>query len=163
MEPERDNLARASSRRLSVGKIAAVFLILGPPLFGVLFWLAVSLGNPVGDPLHEKVGVAVGVALSPFGLVAAYAVGILPSLIIGFAHSRSRHHIRGVGRRFLVVAVMGPAVYFILFAVFMVGLSGGLEHDYRLFTGYAAAAGAVSVFFCAFILEMFVAEVAPLP
>jgi hypothetical protein len=59
--------------------------------------------------------------------------------------------------------MIGAAVYFVLFAVFMIGLSGGLQHDYLLFTGYAAASGAISAFICALILEEFVAAAAPLP
>ena len=86
-EPKQNNFASAASRHasphpLSFGKIAAAFLVVGPPLFGALFWLAVSLANPVGDPLHEKISEALGVAFSFFGLLASYAVGLLPSLII---------------------------------------------------------------------------------
>ena len=150
-------------RPLSFGKIAGIFLVLGPPLFGPLFWLAVSLANPVGDPLHEKIGEAFGIAFSFFGLLASYAVGLLPSLIICTPFAKSRRHISSVGRRLLAAALIGAAVYFVLFALFMIGLSGGLQHDYFLFTGYAAAAGAISAFVCAFILEEFVAAAAPLP
>jgi len=162
-EPEETEFAGESSRPLAFGKIAGIFLILEPPLFGLLFWLAVSLANPVGDPFHDKIGVAFGVALSPLGLAASYGVGLLPSLIAGFAYSRSRRHIGGVGRRLLVAALIGAAVYLALFALFMIGLTGGLQHDYRLFTAYAADAGAISAFICACILEEFVAGAAPLP
>ena len=146
--PEQDSFARTSSRQdpprqLSFGKIAAIFLILGPPLFGPLFWLAVSLANPVGDPLHEKIGEAFGVAFSLFGLLASYAVGLLPSLIICTAFAKSRRHISTVSLRLVAAALIGATVYFVLFALFMIGLSGGLQRDYFLFTVYATAAGAI--------------------
>jgi hypothetical protein len=167
-EPQQNNLASASSRHaslkpLSFGKIAAAFLVVGPPLFGALFWLAVSLANPVGDPLHEKISEALGLAFSFFGMLASYAVGLLPSLIICSVFAKYRRHVSAVGSRFLVAALIGAAVYFVLFALFMIGLSGGLRHDYLLFTVYAAAAGAISAFICAFILEEFVAGATPLP
>jgi hypothetical protein len=151
------------ARRLSFAKIAGAFLILGPPLFGPLFWLAASLANPVGDPVHEKISEALGVAFSFFGLLASYAVGLLPSLIIALVYATNRRRIIGVGRRFLVAALTGAVVYFVLFTLFMIGISGGLRHDYLLFTGYAAAAGAISAFVCAFILEEFLAAATPLP
>ena len=167
-EPKRSNFADVASRppsprSISFGKITAVFLILGPPLFGLLFWLAVSLANRNSDPLHEKIYEAVGVALSIFGLLASYAVGLLPSLISALAYAKSRRHLSGVGHRFLAAVLIGAMVYLILFALFMIGLTGGLQHDYRLFTLYAAAAGAVSAFICAFILEEFMAWPAPPP
>ena len=100
-EPGQNTFSRASShqaalRPLSFGKIAGIFLVLGPPLFGALFWLAVSLANPVGDPLHEKIGEALGIALSFFGLLASYVVGLVPSLIVAFVCSRSRRRISSV-------------------------------------------------------------------
>jgi len=111
-EPEQNSFAGASSRQgtlrhLSFGKIAAAFLVVGPPLFGALFWLAVSLANPVGDPLHEKIGVAFGVAFSFFGLLASYAVGLLPSLIICTAFAKIRRHISAVGLRLVAAALIG--------------------------------------------------------
>jgi hypothetical protein len=117
-EPEQNNFAGASSRQgtlrhLSFGKIAAVFLVAGPPLFGALFWLAVSLANPVGDPLHERIGVAFGVAFSFFGLLASYAVGLLPSLIICAAFAKG--HLSAVGVRLVAAALIGAAVYFLAF------------------------------------------------
>jgi len=170
IEPEQNNFARASARRVSLrqisfGKIAAIFLVLGPPLFGLLFWLAVSLGNPVGDPLHEKLGVAFGIAFSFFGLLASYAVGLLPSLIIGFAYSRSRRRISAVGVGLIVAVLIGATVYFLVFLLGLGVLDTGrmlnsfsgsrTEHDLWLFTFYAAGAGAVSAFFCSFIAENF--------
>ena len=101
--------------------------------------------------------------MSFFGLLASYVVGLVPSLIVAFVYSRSRRRSSSVGRRLLVAAMIGAAVYFVLFAVFMIGLGGGLQHDYLLFTGYAAASGAISAFICALILEEFVAAAAPLP
>ena len=110
--PEQSNLAGASlrqgtPRQLSFGRIAVAFLVVGPPLFGALFWQAVSLANPVGDPLHEKIGIAFGVAFSFFGIVASYAVGVLPSLIICTAFAKSRRQISAVGLRLIVAALIG--------------------------------------------------------
>ncbi|MGC1354566.1 MAG: hypothetical protein WA851_02005 [Xanthobacteraceae bacterium] len=102
-EPGQNTFSRASThqaalRPLSFGKIAGIFLVLGPPLCGALFWLAVSLANPVGDPLHEKIGEALGIALSFFGLLASYVVGLVPSLIVAFVCSRSRRRISSLAR-----------------------------------------------------------------
>jgi uncharacterized membrane protein YeaQ/YmgE (transglycosylase-associated protein family) len=158
-EPERNNFERAfsrqgSSRQIAFGKIAAIFLVVGPPTFGLLFWLAVSLANPVGDPLHDKFGQAFGIALSFFGLLASYVVGLLPSLIAAFGCSKSRR-ITGLGLRLLVTALIGAAIYLLLFSLFLPGLTGRNKHDWLLFTGYAAGAGAISTFFCALIVEYF--------
>jgi hypothetical protein len=158
-EPEQHSFARSSSRQvalrpISFGKIAAAFLVVGPPLFGALFWLAVSLANPVGDPLHEKIGVAFGVAFSFFGLLASYAVGLLPSLIICTALARSRRHISAVGLRLVAAALIGAIVYFLVFVLGLDLLTAGkMDRAYWLFTFYAAGAGAVSAFICAFIAE----------
>jgi small-conductance mechanosensitive channel len=159
--PNPDSFDRVASRQLSFGKIAGIFLVLGPPLFGVLFWLLVSLANPNSDPFHEKTREAVGVALSIYGLMASYAVGLLPFLILTLVYARSRRHLSGVGRRFLVAALIGAVVYFIAFAILLIEISGGLDRDYRLFAIYATAAGAVSSFVCAFILEEFLTRAAP--
>jgi len=117
-EPERNNFERAfsrqASRQIAFGKIAAIFLIMGPPIFGLLFSLAVSLANPVGDPLHDKIGLAFGIAFSFFGLLASYVVGLLPSLIAAFGCSKSRR-ITGLGLRLLVTALIGAAIYLLLF------------------------------------------------
>jgi len=160
--PERNSFASATSRPtslrpISFGKIVAAFLVVGPPLFGALFWLAVSLANPVGDPLHVKISEALGVAFSFFGLLASYAVGLLPSLIICSAFAKSRRHISAVGMRLVVAALIGAAVYLLLFSVFLAGLGARMEHDWLLFTAYAAGAGAVSALICAFITENFLA------
>jgi hypothetical protein len=162
-EPEQNSFARATSRQvalrpISFGKIAAAFLFVGPPLFGALFWLAVSLANPVGDPLHEKIGIAFGVAFSFFGLLASYAVGLLPSLIICTALARSRRHISAVGLRLGAAALIGAIVYFLVFVLGLDLLTAGqMERAYWLFTFYAAGAGAVSAFICAYLAENFLA------
>jgi hypothetical protein len=117
MEPEQNHFAAEPSRQVRFGKIAAIFLIIGPPSFGALFWLTVSLANPVGDPLHEKIGEALGVAFSFFGLLASYAVGLLPSLVIGFAYSRSRRYVSAIRHRFGIGALIGAAVYYLPFVV----------------------------------------------
>jgi hypothetical protein len=163
-EPEQNSFARTTSpqvslRPISFGKIAAAFLVVGPPLFGALFWLAVSLANPVGDPLHEKIGVAFGVAFSFFGLLASYAVGLLPSLIICTAFAKCRQHIRSTGIGLIVAALIGASVYSLVFVLgFDLLTAGRMEGAYWLFTFYAAAAGAVSAFICAFIAENFLAK-----
>jgi hypothetical protein len=160
-EPEQNSFAGASSRQgtlrhLSFGKIATAFLVVGPPLFGALFWLAISLANPVGDPLHEKIGVAFGVAFSFFGLLASYAVGLLPSLIICSAFAKIRRHVSAVGLRLIAAALIGAAVYFLAFVLGLDLLTAGrMERAYWLFTFYAAAAGAISALICAFIVENF--------
>jgi len=164
IEPEQSNFARAarqvSLRQISFGKIAAIFLIICPPSFGALFWLAVSLANPVSDPLHEKIVEALGIAFSFFGLLASYAVGLLPSLIIGFAYSKTRRHIRTIPYRLLAVALIGATVFYLPFVLLVLDMHNNgdrMKHDLLLFTFYAAGAGAVSAFFCAFIAENFLA------
>jgi uncharacterized membrane protein YeaQ/YmgE (transglycosylase-associated protein family) len=106
----------------------------------------------VGDPLHDKIGLAFGIALSFFGLLASYIVGLLPSLIAAFGCLKSRR-ITSFGLRLLVTALIGAAIYLLLFSLFLPGLTGRNKHDWLLFTGYAAGAGAISTFFCALIVE----------
>ena len=110
----------------------------------------------MGDPLHEKIGVAFGVAFSFFGLLASYAVGLLPSLIICSAFAKIRRHVSAVGLRLIAAALIGAAVYFLAFVLGLDLLTAGrMERAYWLFTFYAAAAGAISALICAFIVENF--------
>jgi hypothetical protein len=75
-----------------------------------------------------------------------------PSLIAAFGCSKSLR-ITGLGLRLLVTALIGAAIYLLLFSLFLPGLTGRNKHDWLLFTGYATGAGAISTFFCALIVE----------
>ena len=142
--------------------IRAIFLMVGPPTFGMLFLLAVSIAAPVGDPLHTKIHLALGITFSGFGLLFSYAVGLVPSLIASSAYATTRRHIGGFGHRLLVAAPIGAAVYFVASFVVLDVIddgklfSGGgrTEHDLWLFTAYAAGAGAVSIVLSALIVEI---------
>jgi hypothetical protein len=96
--------------------------------------------------------------LSLYGLSASYVVGFVPSLIAGFAYSRSYRH-KTIGRRLLVAALIGAAVNFLVCALVLRLIFGGrIETADWPFAAYAAGdaagAGAVSAFFCALIVEM---------
>ena len=108
--------------------------------------------------LHEKISEALGLAFSFFGMLASYAVGLLPSLIICTAFAKIRRHISAVGLRLVAAAVIGAAVYFLAFVLGLDLLTAGrMERAYWLFTFYAAfyaaAAGAVSAFICVVLLS----------
>jgi uncharacterized membrane protein YeaQ/YmgE (transglycosylase-associated protein family) len=156
IEPDRNNLAQASPRQYSFGKIVAIFLIVGPPTFGLLFYLVGNLGTRNGETIHATIGESFGVVFSLYGLLACYVVGFVPSLIVGFAYSRSYRH-RTISRRLLVAAIIGAAVYFLVCALVLLSIFGGrMETDWPFVAyaaGDAAGAGAVSAFFCALIVE----------
>jgi hypothetical protein len=152
IEPDRRDLARVSPRQY-FGKVAAIFLIVGPPTFGLLFCLAISIANPNADTLFTKINEALGIAFSLYGLTS-YAIGFVPSLIAAFAYSKSYDHKRPIGPRLLVAALIGAAVYFLVCSLVLFFLySGRIGTGAWLFTVYAAGAGAVSAFLCALIVE----------
>src|ERR1700730_7833592 len=68
IEPNRNNLARGSPRQYSFGKIAVIFLIIGPPTFAPLFYLVGDIATRNGDTIHTKIGEAFGMVLSLYGL-----------------------------------------------------------------------------------------------
>ena len=154
IEPDRNNLARGSPRQYTFGKIAVIFLIVGPPTFVPLFYFLGDIATRNGDTIHAKIGEALGMVSSLYGLSVSYIVGFVPSLVAGFAYSRSYRH-RIIGRRLLVAALIGAAVYFLVSALVLLFVFGGrIETADWPFAAYAAGAGSVSAFFCALIVEM---------
>jgi uncharacterized membrane protein len=152
-EPDRKTFARASPRQY-FGKVAAVFLIVGPPIFGVIFYLVASIANPNADTLYTKVSEALGVVFSLYGLFACYVVGLLPSLMAGFVYSRSYRHKGAIAHRLPVAALIGAVVYFLVCSLVLIFLyAGRIEAGAWVFTAYAAGAGAVSTLLSALILE----------
>jgi uncharacterized membrane protein YeaQ/YmgE (transglycosylase-associated protein family) len=152
-EPDRKDFARASPRQY-FGKVAAIFLIVGPPTFGLIFYLAGSIANPNADTLNRKISEALGVVFSFYGLFASYVAGLVPSLMAGFVYARSYRHKGTTGHRFLVAALIGAAVYFLVCSLVLYFLyAGRIDPDAWLFTAYAAGAGAVSALLCALIVE----------
>jgi hypothetical protein len=155
IEPDRDNCSRASPRQYSFGKIAAVFLIVGPPIFGPFFYFALDIPAN-GDPIHTKISEAFGSIFSPWALLSFYVMGIVPASIVGFAYSKSYR--TTVGYRPLVATLVGAIVYFLVCAlVVSMLLPGQSEPDWRFAayaTGGAAVGGGISAFFCALIMEM---------
>ena len=148
---------RAQTPRAFLGKIGAVFLIVEPPAFGLAFWLAASLGSPGSDTLHLRIQVALGLAFSFYGLLASYAVGVVPALIAGLTYSRIRRHFSGSGTRLGLAALIGAAVYFPISSLaigLVLGNRLGADWAFATFvTGDAAFGGAISAFICALIVE----------
>jgi uncharacterized membrane protein len=117
--------------------------------------LAISIANQNADTLYTKVDETFESFFSFYGLLSSYVVGFVPSLIVGFAYSRSFRHSTTVGQRLLVAALIGAALYFFVCALVLYFLFGGqIAADVKLFTAYAAGAGAVSALLCASIVEM---------
>jgi hypothetical protein len=74
----------------------------------------------------------------------------------GLVYSRSYRHKGTSGYRFLVAALIGAAVYFLVCSLVLYFLyAGRIETAARLFTTYAAGAGAVSALLCALIVEKY--------
>jgi hypothetical protein len=154
-EPDRNNLALASPRQYSFSKIAAIFFGVGAPIFCLILGLAMSV-RANGDPIHTKISEAFGGIFSFYGLLGSYAVGLVPSLIIGLAYSKSYRH-RAVGSRLLIATLTGAIFYFVV--LLLVLCAAYIQHaridiDGLLIGAYATGAGAVSAFLCALILEM---------
>ncbi|WP_375778370.1 hypothetical protein ACE103_03700 [Bradyrhizobium sp. ma5] len=146
------SLARSSPRQHSFGKVAAVFLVLGPPISTPLFFLATALGNQ--DPWHEKIDASLGMVFSVYGLLTCYAIGIVPALIAALVYLKSYDDRRSVGLRFLVATLLGALVYFLAYLLVLFFLDGGQVQLFALqFSLYGAGAGAVSTFICALIVE----------
>jgi hypothetical protein len=153
IEPDRKDFTRAYPRERFFRKAAAIFLLVGPPIFTPLFLLAISIANRNADTLFTKINEALGIAFSLYGLTS-YAIGFVPSLIAAFAYSKSYDHKRPIGQRLLVAALIGAAVYFLVCSLVLFFLyAGRIEPNAWLFTVYAAGAGAVSAFLCALIVE----------
>jgi hypothetical protein len=155
IEPGRKDVARASSRQYSFGKVAAIFLIVGPPTSGLLFYLAVSIANRNADTLYTKIGEAFGIVFSLYGLFASYVAGLAPSLMAGFMYSRSYRREATARHRFLVAVSIGAAAYLLACSLVLYFLyAGRIETDAWPFTAYAAGAGALSALLCALIAEI---------
>jgi hypothetical protein len=155
IEPDRDNFPRASPRRYSFGKIAATFLIIGPPIFGPFFYFALDIPAN-GDPIHTKISETFGSIFNPWALLTFYVMGLVPASIVGFAYSKSYR--KTIGYRPLVATLIGAVVYFLVCALVVSMISAGqFKTDWRFAayaTGGAAVGGAISAFFCALIMEM---------
>jgi hypothetical protein len=155
IEPDRDNFSRASPRQYSFGKIAAIFLIVGPPIFGPFFYFALDIPAN-GDPIHTKISEAFGSIFNRWALLSFYVMGLVPASIVGFAYSKSFR--KTIGYRPLVATLIGVVVYFLVCAlVVSMILAGQFKPDWRFAayaTGGAAGGGAISAFFCALIMEM---------
>jgi uncharacterized membrane protein YeaQ/YmgE (transglycosylase-associated protein family) len=155
IEPDRKDSARASPNQYFLGKVGAIFLIVGSPIFGLLFSLAVSIANRNADTLYTKISQELGIFFSVYGLFSSYVVGLVPSLMAGLVHSRISRHIGSAGQRVLAAALIGAAVYCLVCALVLYFIyAGRVETDAWLFTIYAAGAGAVAALLCASILEI---------
>jgi uncharacterized membrane protein len=153
-EPDRNDFARASPNQYFFGKVGPIFLIVGSPIFSLLFFWAISIANHNADTLYTKNTEALGIIFSIDGLFTSYAVAGVPSLMAGFVYSRSYRHIRSTGHRFLVAALIGAVVDFVVCSLVLYFIyAGRVETDAWLFTAYAAGAGAVSTLLCALIVE----------
>jgi hypothetical protein len=129
----------------------SLFIVLGPPIFSVLFCLASSI-NANSDPLYEKITETVGIALSLYGLLTAYFAGLIPSLLISSAYSKIRQ--RTIGYRLVVPTIVGSGAYCLVCVLVLSVLYGGeVSHDAWSFAIYAAGAGAISTLLCALIVE----------
>jgi uncharacterized membrane protein len=145
---------RASPTQYFFGKVGPIFLIVGSPIFGLIFYLAMSIANPNADTLYTKISEALGIVFSFSGLFASYAVGGVPSLLAGFVYSRRYRHKGATGHRFLVAAFIGAAVCFLACSLVLFFLyAGRIETAAWPFAAYAAGAGAVSALLCALIVE----------
>jgi len=152
IEPDRND--HASLRQHSFGKIAAIFLIVGPPTFSPLFYFVADLATRNGDTIHAKIGESSMMILGPYGLLTSYAIGVVPSFIVGCAYWKS-YRFRNFGGRLRLAALIGAAVDFVICAAIVLLAFGG-EANWPFAVSVVAGAtgaGAVSAFICALILE----------
>ena len=149
------NVARASSRT-ELFKWGLIFLLVGPPIFGLLFYLATSAAHVGAPDFFEEISQVPEQVFSLYGLLASYLAGSIPSLIAALAYLRSTHNLRTTGRRLLVAVPIGAAVYFAACCLVLVFLFGDqIEASTWLFAAYAAAAGAFSTVVCALVVQFF--------
>jgi hypothetical protein len=147
-------VAPESPPKYSFGKGVAIFLIGGPPTFAPLFWLIVSLANHNSDTLSTKINEALSVVFSLYGLLGSYAVGTIPSLIIGLVCLANYHHITTIRGWLLFAGLVGAAAYFFECSIALIFVYGGrVQADAWPLAGFAAAAGAISACLCALIVE----------
>jgi uncharacterized membrane protein len=147
----RNNVAGMPPRSYSWLKVALTFLLVGPPISGILIVLAMSLFS-VGSTA-SRANTAFDV-LNLYGLLASYVIGFIPSLIAGAIYSRAFHPQEATaGGRLRLAALVGFIVYFLAsFLVLGVIFGDRIEASVWLLMAFAAVAGSISTSICALIV-----------
>jgi hypothetical protein len=144
----------SDAHQFSRRKVAIIFLILGPPFFGIVLCSCSSLFVSKQDPNVPWFLDGVSMALNPFMLLAEYAAGFAPSLASGYVYSSIDRSRSAFGFRLLAAALAGAVAYCLVVTMIVGFISGGqIGTDLSTIIGLSACAGAAASVFCALIVE----------
>jgi hypothetical protein len=134
-------------------RVAVAFLVIGPPVFDVIFTTIWNFAWPsTGESNLYGLELGFDILFSP-GIILVYAIGAVPSLLTGWVYAKIAASVKFRSR--MVSAILVGAIVYLIFSIlFLEFLTRELDKFAWTVIGFGACAGAGSALLCALIEEV---------